>query len=134
LAVSTYSYVSAIPGGAALAADEVAIQFEVRNAGTSSYAAAPGGQSLTLSYNTPGGMHQVASLVLPPLANGHAAAPLAELGPQQTWTGYMRATLTPADRRWPLHLKIQYGNDPSGLRTFANDCNTDNNEIILTRP
>jgi hypothetical protein len=134
LAVSTYSYVTAIPGAPALAADEVAIQFEVRNAGTASYIAASGAQNLTLSYTTPGGPHQVASIVLPPASGNQAAAHSAELGPQQTWTGYMRATLTPADRRWPLHLSIDYGQGAMNLRGLANDCNTNNNDIILARP
>jgi hypothetical protein len=134
LAIASYGYVTAIPGQAPLATDEVAIQYEVRNAGTGSYIAAANGQMLTLSYFTPGGAHQVASVALPP-SNGQAAAALAsELTPQASWHGYMRATLTPADRRWPLHLKIQYG--PAGLdiRGAANDCNLDNNEIILIRP
>ncbi|MFT3729176.1 MAG: hypothetical protein QM759_15240 [Terricaulis sp.] len=131
LAISTYSYVSAIPGAPALAADEVGIQFEVRNAGTASYIAAAGAQNLTLGYNTPGGPHQVATVALPPAANGQAAARTSELGPQQTWTGYLRATLTPADRRWPLHLKINSGTTPRGLSA---DCNTNNNDIILARP
>lgn len=135
LAISTYSYVTAIPGAAALAADEVGIQFEVRNAGTASYIAATGAQNLTLSYNTPGGAHQVASLELPPPVTGQAAATRrTELGPQQTWTGYMRATLTPADRRWPLHLSVDYGQGAMNLRGLANDCNANNNDIVLARP
>lgn len=133
LAISTYAYVTAIPGAPALNADEVAIQFEVRNAGTASYMGGPSSQNLALSYNTPGGPHQVASIALPPATNGQTAAHTAELGPQQTWTGYMRATLTPADRRWPLHLAVLYG-APGSLRAPVNDCNTNNNDIVLARP
>ena len=125
---------STIPGAPALAADEIGLQFEVRNAGTAAYIGAPGGQSLTLRYSTPGGAHQVASVVLPPAPSGQAALHAAELSPQQSWIGYLRATLTPADRRWPLHLVIDYGTGSRNIRGVANDCNLDNNEIILARP
>jgi len=134
LAIASYGYVTAIPGQAPLATDEIAIQFEVRNAGTASYITSVGGQSLTLGYNTPGGPHQVASLALPPAASGQAAASTGELGPHASWSGYLRATLTPADRRWPLHLKVAYGSGSLNYRGLANDCNLDNNEIVLARP
>lgn len=133
LSIGSYGYVTAIPGQAPLAADEIAIQFEVRNAGTASYVGAPSAQSLTLGYTTPGGAHQVASVALPPAA-GQAAAHAAQLGPHESWSGYMRATLSPADRRWPLHLKVAYGASAFNGYGLANDCNTDNNEIVLARP
>jgi hypothetical protein len=133
LAIASYGYVTEVPGGAPLASDEIAIRYEIRNSGTAAYTAAAGGQSLVLSYTTPGGPHQVASLVLPE-TNGQAAAHSSELAPQSSWIGYMRATLTPADRRWPLHLSVVYGQAALNLRGLAADCNTDNNDIALARP
>ncbi|MBS0384065.1 MAG: hypothetical protein JSS00_01795, partial [Proteobacteria bacterium] len=67
LAVTALGFASSIPGEAALAADEVALQYDVHNAGTAMYVAPSGAsQSLSLEYTTPGGVHEVATAPLPP--------------------------------------------------------------------
>src|SRR5690349_12777772 len=75
LAVTTLGFASSIPGGAPLAAGEVALEYDVHNAGTSMYVA-PGGasQALVLEYTTPSGTHQVANTALPPQAAGATPA------------------------------------------------------------
>jgi hypothetical protein len=136
LAVTTLGFTAAIPGGIPLAAGEVALQYDVHNAGTSMYVA-PGGasQSLTLEYTTPGGTHQVASTALPPHATGATAASAGgvTLAQGQSWRGFMRVALPPEARRWPLRLKLSFAQSNSPYAARISDCDPDNDEVVVPR-
>jgi len=136
LAVTTLGFVSTIPGGPALAAGEVALQFDVHNAGTSMYVA-PGGasQTLSLEYQTPGGVHQVATLPLPPPVAGTTptSAGGVTLAQGQSWRGYMRMTFPEAARRWPLKLRINFAQSNSPYAARISDCDPDNDEVVVPR-
>ena len=136
LAVTTLGFASSIPGGTPLAAGEVALQYDVHNAGTSMYVA-PGGasQSLSLEYTTPGGTHQVANAPLPPQATGATAASAGgvSLAQGQSWRGFMRMTLPPEARRWPLRLKLSFAQSNSPYAARISDCDPDNDEVVVPR-
>jgi len=136
LAVTTLGFTSSIPGGAPLAPGEVALQYDVHNAGTSMYVA-PGGasQSLSLEYTTPGGTHQIASSTLPQQAAGvtAAAAGGVSLAQGQSWRGFMRMTLPPEARRWPLRLKLSFAQSNSPYAARISDCDPDNDEVVVPR-
>jgi hypothetical protein len=136
LAVTTLGFASSIPGSAPLAAGEVALQYDVHNAGTSMYVA-PGGasQSLSLEYTTPSGTHQVASAALPQRAAGATAASAGgvSLAQGQSWRGYMRMTLPAEARRWPLRLKLSFAQSNSPYAARISDCDPDNDEVVVPR-
>lgn len=136
LAVTALGFTSSIPGGTPLAAGEVALQYDVHNAGTSMYVA-PGGasQSLSLEYTTPGGTHQVANAALPPQAARATAASAGgvSLAQGQSWRGYMRMTLPPEARRWPLRLKLSFAQSNSPYAARISDCDPDNDEVVVPR-
>ena len=136
LAVTTLGFVTSIPGGTPLAAGEVALQYDVHNAGTLMYIS-PGGasQSLSLEYTTPSGTHQVASTALPPQATGAtiAAAGSVTLAQGQSWRGYMRMTLPAEVRRWPLRLKLSFAQSNSPYAARISDCDPDNDEVVVSR-
>lgn len=135
LALASYTYVSAIPGQPALGADEIAIQWDVHNAGNAPYiASASEDTSLALEYTSPSGPHQVAALAVPVATSGAVADHGVTLSQGQSWRGYMRATLPAEARRRMLRLRIAYG-PPDALHPAAiNDCDTGNNEVALARP
>lgn len=129
LAVGAYAYVTAIPGADPLAADEVALQWSVSNGGNAPYLAQSAqAQTLMLEYSSAGGVQQVAATPIPQQVD---PATGVTLGQGQSWRGYMRAQLTPEARRRTLRLRIAYAGDG---RTLANDCDTGNNEVQITRP
>jgi hypothetical protein len=136
LAVTTLGFTTTVPGGTPLAAGEVALQYDVHNAGTSMYVA-PGGasQSLSLEYTTPGGTHQVATATLPPQATGTTAASAGgvSLAQGQSWRGYMRMTLPAEARRWPLRLKLSFAQSNSPYAARISDCDPDNDEVVVPR-
>ncbi|MBI3437464.1 MAG: hypothetical protein HY054_02205 [Proteobacteria bacterium] len=136
LAVTALGFSTSIPGGAPLAAGEVALQYDVHNAGTSMYMA-PGGatQTLSLEYTTPSGTHQVASAPLPPQRTGAtaAAAGSVTLAQGQSWRGYMRMTLPMEARRWPLRLKLSFAQSNSPYAARISDCDPDNDEVVVPR-
>jgi hypothetical protein len=135
LALASYTYVSAIPGQPALSADEIAIQWDVHNAGNAPYMASTAEDtSLALEYTSPSGSHQVAALAVPVATSGAVADHGVTLSQGQSWRGYMRATLPAEARRRMLRLRIAYG-PPDALHPAAiNDCDTGNNEVALARP
>ncbi len=129
LAVGTYAYVPAIPGADPLAADEIALQWNVANGGSAPYVATSAqGQTLALEYRSAGGVQQVAAIPIPQQVDPATGATLAQ---GQSWHGYMRARLTPEARRRTLRLRVAYAGDG---RTPANDCDTLNNEVNITSP
>ena len=136
LAVTTLGFVTTIPGGPPLAPGEVALQYDVHNAGTSMYVA-PGGasQALSLEYTTPGGVHQVATTPLPPAPSGttQASAQGVTLAQGQSWRGYMRMTFPEAARRWPLKLRINLAQSNSPYAARISDCDPDNDEVVVPR-
>jgi len=136
LAVTTLGFTSSIPGSTPLAAGEVALQYDVHNAGTSMYVAAGGAsQSLSLEYTTPAGTHQVASAPLPQQAAGATAASAGgvSLAQGQSWRGYMRMTLPPEARRWPLRLKLSFAQSASPYAARISDCDPDNDQVVVPR-
>jgi hypothetical protein len=129
LAVGAYAYVTAIPGADPLAADEIALQWNVSNGGDAAYAAnSTAAQTLILEYTSAGGVQQVAAMPIPQQTDESGGV---TLGQGRTWQGYMRANLTSEARRRPLRLRIAYAGDG---RTPANDCDIANNEVSITRP
>jgi hypothetical protein len=131
LALSTYRYVSEVPGGAPLAANEVALQFTVQNAGSAPYSASSASmQSIMLEYTSPAGLQQIATTTLPQVSGDAASAPVA-LGQYQFWRGYLRATLSPEARRRPWRLRIAYNGDRYAP---INDCDPSNNEVGISQP
>jgi hypothetical protein len=137
LAVTSLGFTTAVPGGAPLSGDEVALQYDVHNAGTATYTAPSGAsQSLSLEYSTPGGTHQVATLPLPAQAAGAtpAAAQSVSLAQGQSWRGYMRMTLPPEARRWPMRLKLSFTNSSSPYAARISDCDPDNDQVQVQRP
>lgn len=135
LALASYTFVTAIPGQPALGADEIALQWDIHNAGSAPYQAATSNDtSLVLVFASPSGEHQVAALAVPVAQGGAVSDHGVMLGQNQSWRGYMRATLTPEARRRTLRLRINYG-PPDALHPYAvNDCDTGNNEVDLARP
>jgi hypothetical protein len=128
LAVGAYAYVTAIPGADVLAADEIALQWSVSNGGNAPYVASnAAAQTLMLEYSSASGVQQVAAIPIPQQTDATGVT----LGQGQSWRGYLRAQLTPEARRRTLRLRIAY---PGDGRTLANDCDTGNNEVPLTRP
>jgi hypothetical protein len=136
LAVTTLGFVSTIPGGPPLAPGEVALQYDVHNAGTATYVS-PGGasQGLSLEYTTPGGVHQVATMALPPAASATtpASAQGATLSQGASWRGFMRMTFPEAARRWPLRLRINFAQSSSPYATRISDCDPDNDQVDIPR-
>lgn len=112
-------------------ADEIAVSWEVRNAGNATYLSTAG-QSLALEFVTPGGAQQLALTSLPQTADGQVAVGSnAALAPGASWRGNLRATLTPESARWPLRLRVVYA--PTPYATATNDCDTGNNTIEFRR-
>ena len=137
LAVTSLGFAAAIPGAAPLTGDEVALQYDVHNAGTAMYVAPSGAaQSLSLEYTTPGGPHEVATLQLPPPVAGvtAAAAQNVTLAQGQSWRGYMRMTLPAVARRWPLRLKLNFAQSSSPYAARISDCDPGNDEVPVPRP
>ena len=136
LGIASYAFVTAVPGGEPLAADEIAIQWDVHNGGNAGYSASgPQAQSLTLEYATPSGVHQVATMNIPASATGTAPAAAApvNLAAGQSWRGYMRTALPAAARRWQLRLKLTFAAATSIYAAPVSDCDAGNNEIQLAR-
>ncbi len=136
LAVTTLGFVSTIPGAAPLAPGEVALQYDVHNAGTSMYVAPSGAsQALSLEYTTPSGVHQVAAMPLPAAPSGttQASAQGITLAQGQSWRGYMRMTFPEAARRWPLRLRINFAQSNSPYAARISDCDPDNDEVVVPR-
>jgi hypothetical protein len=136
LAVTTLGFVSSVPGGPPLAPGEVALEYDVHNAGTSMYVAPSGAsQGLSLEYSTPSGVHQVAATPLPPAPSGttHASALGVTLAQGQSWRGYMRMTFPEAARRWPLRLRINFAQSSSPYAARISDCDPDNDEVVVPR-
>lgn len=136
LAVTTLGFVSTVPGAPPLAPGEVALEYDVHNAGTSMYVAPSGAsQALSLEYTTPGGVHQVAATPLPPTASGttQASALGVTLAQGQSWRGYMRMTFPEAARRWPLRLRINFAQSSSPYAARISDCDPDNDEVVVPR-
>jgi len=136
LAVTTLGFVSSVPGGPPLAPGEVALQYDVHNAGTSMYVAPSGAsQALSLEYTTPGGVHQVAATPLPPAPSGttQASALGVTLAQGQSWRGYMRMTFPEAARRWPLRLRINFAQSSSPYAARISDCDPDNDQVVVPR-
>lgn len=136
LAVTSLGFVSTIPREAPLAANEVALQYDVHNAGTSMYVAPSGAsQSLSLEYSTPGGVHQIATASLPPRAAAATPASAAgvTLAEGASWRGYMRMTLPMEARRWPLRLKISFAQSSSPYAARISDCDPDNDQVVVPR-
>lgn len=135
LALASYTFVTAIPGQAPLAADEIALQWDIHNAGSAPYTAGTSNDtSLVLVFASPSGEHQVAALAVPVAQAGAVADHGIILGQNQSWRGYMRATLTPEARRRTLRLRINYGPPDALHPSVVNDCDTGNNEVDLARP
>jgi len=135
LAVTTLGFTTTVPG-TPLAAGEVALQYDVHNAGTSMYVASGGAsQSLSLEYTTPGGTHQVATATLPPQGTGATAASAGgvSLAQGQSWRGYMRMTLPAEARRWPLRLKLSFAQSNSPYAARISDCDLDNDQVVVPR-
>jgi hypothetical protein len=129
LAVGAYAYVTAIPGADPLAADEVALRWNVSNGGNAPYMARSAeAQSLLLEYRSAGGVQQIAAMPIPQQVDPATGVTLAQ---GQSWNGYLRARLTPEARRRTLRLRVAY---PGDGRTPANDCDTGNNEITIVGP
>jgi hypothetical protein len=137
LAVTSLGFVDAIPGAAPLSGNEVALQYDVHNAGTAMYVAPSGAsQSLALEYTTPSGTHEVGSLTLPAPTSSVtvAAAQGVTLAQGQSWRGYMRIALPPEARRWPLRLKLSFTNSASPYAARISDCDPGNDEAPVPRP
>ncbi len=148
LALATYAIVPTIPGAAPLAENEIAVQWNVHNAGTATYdAAGADQQSLSLEYSAPSGVHQIATIFVPAApapaatatpASTSAAPPAAtppagpvSLAQGQSWRGYMRAVVPAEAQHRMLRLKLNYTGD--WRYASPNDCDTGNNEIELRR-
>lgn len=130
LALATYQFVSEVPGGPPLGADEVAILYDVRNSGSAPYAGTAQGQSLTFEYTTPGGPQQIASVTIP--TSDQASSSPVQLNQGQSWRGYLRTAMPAEARRRPLRLRIDYATDR--YHRPANDCDTGNNEAVVRLP
>jgi hypothetical protein len=138
LAVTSLGFVSSIPGQAPLAAGEVALQYDVHNAGTSMYVAPSGAsQALVLEYTTPSGVHQVATMPLSPRGAASGATPASAggvtLAEGASWRGYMRFTLPAEARRWPLRLKLSFAQSASPYAARISDCDPDNDQVVVPR-
>lgn len=138
LAVTSLGFASAVPGGAPLATDEVALEYDVHNAGTAMYVAPSGAsQALSLEYSTPGGVHQVGSIPLPQPAAGATAASAPQgvtLAQGASWRGFMRVTLPAQARRWPLRLRLSFAQSSSPYAPRISDCDPENDEAPVPRP
>jgi hypothetical protein len=129
LAVGAYAYVTTIPGADPLAADEIALQWNVSNGGNAPYTASgAAAQTLMLEYSSAGGVQQVAATPIPQQTDASGNVTLAQ---GQSWRGYLRVNLTPEARRRTLRLRIAYAGDGRGP---ANDCDIANNEVSIMRP
>jgi|CXWL01.1.fsa_nt_gi hypothetical protein len=140
LAIGDYTIGALAPDAPPLAEGEVAVRWEVRNAGGAPYVSSDGTQQwLALEYTTPGGPQRITLNPLPPTANGAApvvanpnsvirAEPIT-LGPGQSWRGYLRATLPAEAARRPLRLKLDY----APRRGPVQDCDMDNNTAPILR-
>jgi hypothetical protein len=131
LTISSYNVATSMPAGnPPLRADEVALAFEVRNVGTTSYTAPDENkQWITLEFPTSGGViSAVGANVLPPSGSGPVS-----LAPGAGWRGFLRARI-PAVFHHPYpasRLAIKFA--PAALPGWpgpAADCNHAND----TRP
>ena len=117
------------PPGAPLAANEVAIYFQVRNAGPFAYSAPDENkQWLSLVLNTPSGPQTIGVSVLP--ASGSGAVSLAR---GASWRGHLRATLPPGvtrTRHPPASLQLNYASPGPDWRPPL-DCNSRNNVLSV---
>jgi hypothetical protein len=137
LGIAGYAFVGAVPGAPPLAADEIAVQWDIHNGGNAPFTASSAqAQTLTLEYSTPSGVHQIASMTVPAPPSGATAASAGAvtLAAGQSWRGYLRTTLPPESRRWQLHLKLTFAAVTSIYAAPVSDCDSDNNEITLSRP
>lgn len=132
LALGDYTLLPAAPDGAPLGANEIAVRWEVRNAGTGAYQSVGASQWLALEYVMPGGPQQIATNPLPPQPSG-AAAPSQTSGvtltPGANWRGVLRATLPAEAARRPLRLRLAY----APYRGPGNDCDMNNNTARIVR-
>ena len=135
LALSTYQFLTQNADGAPLAADQIAIQWSVNNAGSMAYqTGANTNQTLVLEYSSPSGTHQLATQPLPdgltPAAATEESPGGFTLGQGQSWRGVLRTTLPPEAQRRRLRLRVTYLTD--GYHP-ANDCDLGNNAMDLVR-
>ncbi|WP_156767703.1 hypothetical protein [Candidatus Viadribacter manganicus] len=116
------------PPGERLAANEVAIYFQVRNNGPRTYNAPDDNkQWISLILVTPSGDQQIGVNVLP----GDSPGGPVSLARGASWRGHVRATL-PAGvtRAGAAAARVQLNYAPaSGSWSPPIDCNTDNNRL-----
>lgn len=126
LGVGTTAYLSEAPGGAPLAANEVAITWQVRNDGNTPFGAASAAdQSVALEYTTPAGVTQLARTpALEVGADGHVL-----LAQNHSVRGVIRAVLPPEAQGRRLRLRLVYASE--GSRYGIPDCNEANNVAPL---
>ncbi|MEZ5996648.1 MAG: hypothetical protein R3C25_12950 [Hyphomonadaceae bacterium] len=130
LGVGTYTFVTALPGQAPLAENEIALTYRVRNDGNAPYVAASAGeQSVALESVTPAGTTQLASTPAISAPDGGGALILGQGASQN---GTLRVALPPEARGRPLRLRLVYSAD--GVHQRVNDCNMGNNTVMLARP
>ncbi len=116
-------------GAGALAPNEVAISWQVRNDGNTPFgSAAAADQSVALEYTTPAGATQLASApAIAVGADGHVL-----LAQNHAVRGVIRAVIPAEAQGRPLRLRLIYASE--GSRYGIPDCNEANNVAPLQRP
>lgn len=108
LAIAGWNGTRSPPDGRRLAANEVAIHFQVRNNGPRTYTAPDENkQWITLVVDMPSGPVELSANVLPPSTSGVAVS----LARGESWRGVIRGTLPPGvtrDRHPPARLQLNY--------------------------
>lgn len=139
LAIGDYAVGAIAPDTEPLSDGEVAIRYEVRNAGGAPYLAQDSAQQwLAIEFTSPDGARQVVQAPLPPPPELAAAASATSdagrpgtvsLAPGASWRGYLRAMLPPEAARRPLRLRLGY----APRRGPVQDCDLDNNTAPIFR-
>ena len=129
LGVGTTAFLTEVPGGAPLVANEVAISWQVRNDGNTPFAASGAAdQSVALEYTTPAGPTQLARTpAIAVGADGHVL-----LAQNHAVRGVIRAVLPAEAMGRRLRLRLVYATE--GTRAGIPDCNEANNIAPLPRP
>lgn len=135
LALATYAFLTQGADGAPLPADQIALQWNINNAGSMAYqTGANTNQTLVLEYMSPSGTHAIATQPVPdgvtPAAATEDAPGGFTLSQGQSWHGVLRTTLPPEAQRRRLRLRLTYLTD--GYHP-ANDCDLGNNSMDLVR-
>lgn len=129
LGVGTTEYLTEIPDGPPLAANEVAISWQVRNDGNTPFGSgAATDQSVALEYTSPAGATRLA--ITPAIAVGADGHVL--LAQNHSVRGVIRAVIPAEAQGRRLRLRLVYASE--GSRYGIPDCSEANNVAPLPRP